>query len=224
MNIKYLQTDCSAIDYLKSVFGQTVLDNELYIYENHNRLEYCDMAVHLYRDYLELRKEREFPKSKDFQKGATVIRQYIREYKRQLIHFGFFYLDFVGFDLVIKPCKAPKRTANLPEEWQLSKEEMAQLLKDYDYYAHPERWSKGQWNMVCLWDYIIANQIEQAIHKEMGIQDEPPLFLVDAFDDMDNADAKGYLDALRAMDRQVFIIQRHENAYVRKYCDQAFEV
>lgn len=202
-------------------------DKNLLLYSNRNHLEYTDMAVSIYRDYVELLKEGKVRKNEDMERSVKVIRRFIREYNQAPINFGYFSLKFDGFDLFIKHNKnvdrIPKNKTNFIMP---TAEEIKQIRARKEYFARPEQWNGEQWNKVCLYDFIIANQIEQAIRQEgrKTKVDASPLILIDAFDDMDNADAKPYLNTLRALDRQVFIIQKHENAYVRKYCDQSFEV
>ena len=195
-------------------------DQDVLLYTNRSRLRYTAMIMDSYQMLEELQKTEkavtENKRAREYYCSATsAIRSFVDAYVP--LDFGFFKLVFSELDLCIKP---RSKKADLAELKGLSPEEAAQYKKTSNYLRHPEKWSKGQWNMVCLWDYIIANQIEQAIHEEMGCDDNPPLFLTDAFIDMENVDSKGYLDALRALDRQVFIIQTHDNPYVRQNCDQ----
>ena len=158
--------------------------------------------------------------------GIQAIQGFIDDYKKHPIHFGYFYLDFDDFDLVVKPCKDTLTIAEMqqwPEEWRMTEQELEAYHKDFAFMRKPENWSEGQWDMVRLWDYIVANQLLTAIRKAQGIEDNLPLFVVNAFDDMDNVDAKGYLKAFRDLDCQVFIIQKHTNYFVRANCDMVID-
>ena len=81
-----------------------------------------------------------------------------------------------------------------------------------------------QWNIVALWDYITANKLNEKLQEYYNHDGKTPLFIENAFEDMNDDDIKTFMKEIAALDRQTFIIEKRDNAFLESLCDDKVNI
>ena len=79
-----------------------------------------------------------------------------------------------------------------------------------------ERQSK----ILSLWDYIVANKLNGRIDERIHGDGNTPLFLENAFENMNADDMKTLIAEFKKLGRQIFIIEKTDNALLESLCDR----
>ena len=76
-----------------------------------------------------------------------------------------------------------------------------------------------QWNIVALWDYITANKLNEKLQDFYRFDGTTPLFIENAFENMTDEEIGMFMKEIAALDRQTFIIEKRDNAFLESLCD-----
>lgn len=90
-------------------------------------------------------------------------------------------------------------------------------------FITPETEDDGEYDIIHLCDFITANKLNEAIDKSVGEEETAPLFILNAFGEMSEDETEFFIKELRAMNRQVFIVEFKDNAYLKKSCDKTID-
>lgn len=97
--------------------------------------------------------------------------------------------------------------------------ENGEITQALPYFDNGEEYDERSFYL-SVWDYIVSHNICYAINSAQGKDGVYPLFIKNAFGRIKNEDMGAFISALRAVDRQVFIIEDNENATLEKLCDK----
>lgn len=92
--------------------------------------------------------------------------------------------------------------------------------KDHNELKIPDVEDDAQFDQIELCDYIIANQLNSLIEQSFGRDGATPLFIKEAFKNFGQKELDFFIKELRNMNRQVFIVESRDNAYLEKLCDK----
>lgn len=87
----------------------------------------------------------------------------------------------------------------------------------YDYHNVSDF---GEYYTIKFYDFLTANKMLEVIEQSVGENDVTPLFVYGFFEHTDQSEIKKHLEELKAMNRQVFIVENKDNYYLEKYCDK----
>ena len=76
-----------------------------------------------------------------------------------------------------------------------------------------------QWKIISLWDYITANKLHEKLQSHYGFDGKTPLFIQNAFENMTNDEIREFVKEIKALERQTFIIEKQDNAFLESLCD-----
>ena len=87
----------------------------------------------------------------------------------------------------------------------------------YDYHNVSDY---GEFNTIKFYDFLTANKMLEVIEQSVGENDVTPLFVYGFFEHTNQSEITRHLEELKAMNRQVFIVENKDNYYLEKYCDK----
>ena len=91
-------------------------------------------------------------------------------------------------------------------------------------FITPETNDDGEYDIIHLCDFITANKLNGTIDKAVGENETSPLFIENAFENMSEENTEFFIKELREIDRQIFIVENRENAYLENCCDKTVDL
>lgn len=88
----------------------------------------------------------------------------------------------------------------------------------------PDSKNDTEFNLINFCDFIIANMLNQILEYARGNDGNTPVFIIDNFKNIGKDETKFYINELRKLDRQVFIIENGINPLLEKRCDKTISM
>ena len=88
----------------------------------------------------------------------------------------------------------------------------------------PDSENDAEFNMINFCDFITANKLNTVIEHARGNDGNIPIFITNNFENAGKAEMEFYLEELRKLDRQVFIIENGDNRLLEKRCDKTISM
>ena len=135
-------------------------------------------------------------------KAEDVVKDFIN-------NFGYIYFDNyrLGFN---------KRT----QEFELTEEDIiSDMNPDGVKKPSTDDMTDKQWNTIALWDYITASKLNEKLQNYYGYDGKTPLIIENAFVNMRDDEIRMFMKEIAALDRQTFIIEKQDNAFLESLCD-----
>lgn len=79
--------------------------------------------------------------------------------------------------------------------------------------------TERQWKVFALFDFITANKLNEKLQDFYRFDGKTPLFIENAFENMTDEEIGMFMKEIVALDRQTFIIEKRDNAFLESFCD-----